>query len=236
MFAIVFCANLTFINAFTAVNPTTCNWCLGTGNVEMCEGENLQIQMPCSFDTFPNTGTTHCYTAAGRFKYSNAPEVNFTGFARGCINCTGFNSPHLPFLIFINTWFVQSLEFVKKYWDLPGNFPDLEKVCKIGISSGNFFFKVTTSALQFCEFLFRWSNFIQSQTFVCSAPWKGLCFYTFDHLDSYFESGKRNHCLETEVWTHPVNRTNNSCDLYSKTFLNSHQMRQAFFSQSLRPT
>ena len=182
MLAIVFCANLTFINAFTAVNPTTCNWCLGTGNVEMCEGENLQIQMPCSFDTFPNTGTTHCYTAAGRFKYSNAPEVNFTGFARGCINCTGFNSPHLPFLIFINTWFVQSLEFVKKYWDLPGNFPDLEKVCKIGISSGNFFFKVTTSALQFCEFLFRWSNFIQYQTFVCSAPWKGLCFYTFSGL------------------------------------------------------
>ena len=64
--------------------------------------------MPCSSETFPNIGTTHCYTAAGRFKFSNAPEVNYTGFARGCINCTGFNSPCLPFLIFINSWFVQS--------------------------------------------------------------------------------------------------------------------------------
>ncbi|CAH3148122.1 unnamed protein product, partial [Porites evermanni] len=71
-----------------AVNPTTCNFCLGSGNVELCEGENLQTQMPCSYDTFPNIGTTHCYTAAGTFKYSNVPEVNYTGFARGCINCT----------------------------------------------------------------------------------------------------------------------------------------------------
>ena len=33
-----------------------------------------------------------------------------------------------------------SLEFVKKSWDWPGNFPNLEKVCKIEISSGKIFF------------------------------------------------------------------------------------------------
>ena len=93
--------------------------------------------MPCSYDTFPNIGTTHCYTAAGIFKFSSVPEVNFTGFARGCINCTGFNSPLLPFLVFINTWFVQSLEFVKK--SLPSNFLNLDKVCNIEISSGKLF-------------------------------------------------------------------------------------------------
>ena len=37
-----------------------------------------------------------------------------------------------------------SLEFVKKSWDWPGNFPNLEKVCKIEISSGKigFFLKL----------------------------------------------------------------------------------------------
>ena len=34
------------------------------------------------------------------------------------------------------TGFVQSLEFLKKSWDLPSNFPDLEKVWKIEINYG----------------------------------------------------------------------------------------------------
>ena len=109
---------------------------MGSGNVRECELLNLQTQKPCSLDQFPNIGTTHCYTAAGTFKSSNAPEKIYTAFARGCINCTGFNSSRLPFLIFINSWFVQSLEFVKKAWNLSNNFPNLEKVCNIDISSG----------------------------------------------------------------------------------------------------
>ena len=109
---------------------------MGSGNVQECEVLNLQTQKPCSLDQFPNIGTTHCYTAAGTFKSSNAPEKIYTAFARGCINCTGFNSSRLPFLIFINSWFVQSLEFVKRAWNLSSNFPNLEKVCNIDISSG----------------------------------------------------------------------------------------------------
>ena len=77
--------------------------------------------MPCSIAHYPNIGTTHCYTAAGTFKSSNAPDIIITGFARGCINCTGFNSYRLPFLISINSWLVQSVEFVKKSWNLPSN-------------------------------------------------------------------------------------------------------------------
>ena len=34
-----------------------------------------------------------------------------------------------------NTGFVQSLEFLKKSWNLPSNFPDQEKVWKIAIKS-----------------------------------------------------------------------------------------------------
>ena len=45
--------------------------------------------------------------------------------------------PLLPFLVFIDTWFVQSLEFVKK--SLPSNFLNLDKVCNIEISSGKLF-------------------------------------------------------------------------------------------------
>ena len=158
--------------------------------------------MPCSYDTFPNIGTTHCYTAAGIFKFSSVPEVNFTGFARGCINCTGFNSPLLPFLVFINTWFVQSLEFVKK--SLPSNFLNLDKVCNIEISCGKLFFFAAHH----------------------ESSWKKLCscvFFFFkasiDHLFGNLESGKRNHCFGKKVWekswvlhpktcTNPVNRTN----------------------------
>ena len=48
--------------------------------------------------------------------------------------------------------FVQSLEFLKKSWNLSSNFSDLEKVWKMELKSGkmvkslDFFFKATTSA------------------------------------------------------------------------------------------
>ena len=48
--------------------------------------------------------------------------------------------------ILFQTGFIQSLEFLKKSWNLPSNFPDLEKVSKIEIESGKngkkFFWKV----------------------------------------------------------------------------------------------
>ena len=198
---------------------------MGSGNVRECELLNLQTQKPCSLDQFPNIGTTHCYTAAGTFKSSNAPEKIYTAFARGCINCTGFNSSRLPFLIFINSWFVQSLEFVKKAWNLSSNFPNLEKVCNIDISSGKivclfvFFFTATGSALRLN--FFRWSNLFQSRSYVCSALWM-LCSCVFkvsiDHLFDNLESGKKiivlekksgkSRILDPKTCAKPVNRTN----------------------------
>ena len=50
--------------------------------------------------------------------------------------------------------FVQSLEFLKKSWNLSSNFSDLEKVWKMEVKSGkmvkslDFFFKATTSATE----------------------------------------------------------------------------------------
>ena len=102
--------------------------------------------MPCSIAHFPNIGTTHCYTAAGTFKSSNAPEIIYTGFARGCINCTGFNSYCLSFLISINSWLVQIVEFVKKSWNLPSN---------IDISSGK-----TAFFSQLQQVPYKWIFFV----------------------------------------------------------------------------
>ena len=100
----------------------------------------------------------------------------------------------------INTWFVQSLEFVKK--SLPSNFLNLDKVCNIEISSGKLF-------------IFAAHH---------ESSWKKLCSCDFfkvsiDHLFENLESGKRNHCFGKKVWekswvlhpktcTNPVNRTN----------------------------
>ena len=72
-----------------------------------------------------------------------------------------------------------SLEFVKKSWDWPGNFPNLEKVCKIEISSGKICFFLKLQQVPYKWFFFRCSNLSQSHTFVCSAPWKKLCSCIF---------------------------------------------------------
>lgn len=58
-------------------------------DVALCNSN--QFTVGCSqFEGFPNVGTSHCYTAAGRYKYHGSEFVN-TGILRGCINCTGKN-------------------------------------------------------------------------------------------------------------------------------------------------
>ena len=97
---------------------------------------------------------------------------------------------------------VQSLEFLKKSWNLPCNFLDLEKVWKIEIKSGKnskFFFKATTSALQ-VKFLSCWSNHFQSCLYVCSASLIKLCSCSYfkvstAHLFDKCESEKRSYCF-----------------------------------------
>ena len=75
----------------TASNPATCNYCFadaGSGD-DVAACNNMQTSQKCSFNRFPNLGTTHCYTAAGVYKYLNGSTVNHSGITRGCINCTG---------------------------------------------------------------------------------------------------------------------------------------------------
>jgi len=100
------------------------------------------------------------------------------------------------------TGFIQHLEFLKKSWNLPSNFPDLEKVWKIEIKSRKsgkkswvFFFKATTRALPKNIFHFVKSFWILP--YICSA-WKHsatkqalfphffkVCFdHLFDNLES----------------------------------------------------
>ena len=50
-----------------------------------------QIPGPCSSGIFPNLGTTHCFTAAGRYSSPESQSFVSTGIIRGCINCTGGN-------------------------------------------------------------------------------------------------------------------------------------------------
>ena len=97
---------------------------------------------------------------------------------------------------------VQSLEFLKKSWNLPCNFLDLEKVWKIEIKSSKkikFFFQATTSALQ-VKFFSCWSNHFQSCLYVCSVSLIKLCScsflkVSFAHLFDNCESGKRSYCF-----------------------------------------
>ena len=94
------------------------------------------------------------------------------------------------------TGFIQSLEFLKKSWNLPSNFPDLEKVWKMEIKFGKMFFfsfKAIAGAL--------WVHFfsVGQILFNCSASWKKPLFLRFfkgfywSHFDN-LESGKRKYC------------------------------------------
>ena len=69
-------------------DPTTCNSCLadaGNGDdIAMCN--SMQVPFACSNMTFPNVGSTHCYTAAGWYSQN---DMWMTGVVRGCMNCTG---------------------------------------------------------------------------------------------------------------------------------------------------
>ena len=77
--------------------------------------------------------------------------------------------------------FVQSLEFLKKSWNLPSvHFPVLQKVWKVELKSGKmlksfeFYSKLQQAGFMcnffFCNFFSFWSNLIQFRPYVCSGP------------------------------------------------------------------
>ena len=111
-------------------------------------------------------------------------------------------------LTFPLTGFVQSLEFLKKSWSLPSNFPDLEKVWKMEKKSGKmvndgleFFFKATTSALEVNLFRFVQILFIQINPYVCSVQWKNLCSCILKISVDYLPwAWKKKSLLWKKVW------------------------------------
>ena len=123
------------------------------------------------------------------------------------------------------TGFMQSLEFLKKSWNLSSYFPDLEKVWKrwslekVIKSLEFFFFKSTTNA-SWVNFFFVFFFFFKSYSTssVClQRTTKKTLFLRFkssvEHLFDNLESGERNYCfgkrsgksfefwIEKSVWT-----------------------------------
>ena len=103
------------------------------------------------------------------------------------------------------TGFVQSLEFLKKSWNLPSNFSDLEKVWEVELKSWKNgkkslrFFKVTCtlSALQmrcFCVCVLVKSYSFSLVCLQCIME-KALFFHSFSNL----EYGKGSYCIG-KVW------------------------------------
>ena len=128
----------------------------------------------------------------------------------------------------LNIGFVQSLEFLKNSWNLPSNFPLLEKVWKMEITSGKwlkvlslfiFFFKTTTSALEVKCFPF-WSNLIQSRPCVCCTPYKKLfscvfCLYWSTITVSFRRKvSKKPLILDPKICTNP---SNSRCSIFGKS-------------------
>ena len=111
----------------TAVNPTTCNFCLvrGLDGVEQCNSELSQV--PCSYGEFPNIGTTHCYTVVGRIASLDAPEIIHTGIARGCINCTGYHCV----VLFCFVFFSLRMEDIRRLFQLTLQDKDLFPIKKV---------------------------------------------------------------------------------------------------------
>ena len=127
--------------------------------------------------------------------------------------------------------FVESCEFLRKSWNLPSNFPDLEKVWKMEIKSG----KMVKSLEFFLMQLYKWNLFCFGQILFNLAlmfavhceknfvpaffkkKWK-VCL---DHLFDNLESGKINYCFgkkcgkSLELWIQKSVRTMcNRSDLF----------------------
>ena len=91
---------------------------------------------------------------------------------------------------------VQGLEFLKKFWNLSSNFPELEKVWKMEIKSGKmvksvFFF--VYSKLQ--QVLIRSEMFSVLVKYYSILPVRFLCLYWSPKVSDNLESGKRNYCF-----------------------------------------
>ena len=99
--------------------------------------------------------------------------------------------------------FVQSLEFLKKSWNLPSNFPDLGKVWKIEVKSWKngkkswVFLKAVQQILQKWIFFF-----VLVKSYSISPACHGKSFvpafffkFSIDHLFHNLESGKINYCF-----------------------------------------
>ena len=109
----------------------------------------------------------------------------------------------------LNPWdsysgFVHSLEFLKKSWNFPSNFPELEKVWKMEIKSLKngkkswvffFFFKATTRTLEVTLFRFGQILFNLARLFATHHENSFAPAFSIDHLFGNLVSENRNFCF-----------------------------------------
>ena len=110
-----------------------------------------------------------------------------------------------------STVFVQSLEFLKKTWNLPSYFPDMEKVWKMEKKSGimvkslEFFFSKLIRQ-DFISEIFRVGQILFNLAPTFAAHHEKKIFLAFfkvsvDHeLFDNLESGKRSYCFGKKSW------------------------------------
>ena len=96
----------------------------------------------------------------------------------------------------------QSVEFLKKSWNLLSNFPDLEKVWKmeiVEIKYGKMVFSKLRRVLY--NFFWFWSNLNRSRPYVCKKSFVPAIFMVFiDHLFDNLECGQREYCFGKKSW------------------------------------
>ena len=107
--------------------------------------------------------------------------------------------------IVLTAGFVQSVEFLKKSWNLSNYFPDLEKVWKRWSlekmrKSHEFFFSNLQQVLYkwIFSFLFFFQSYSTSSSCLQSTTKKALFLrfkVSIDHLFDNLESGERNYCF-----------------------------------------
>ena len=116
------------------------------------------------------------------------------------------------------------LEFVKKSWNLPSNFPDLEGIWNIEVKSGKNGKKSCVFFPKLLQVLYKWNVFCFGQilfnlvrTFAVHRKKRFVPAFLRSILITYYvdnlESGKRNYCFGKKVWNkswilHPKSSTN----------------------------
>ena len=105
--------------------------------------------------------------------------------------------------------FVQSLKFLKKSWNLPSNFPDLEKVWKVERMSGKmakivkFFFQSCNKCF-ISDYIFRFGQivFALARTFAVHPEKSVVSTFLRSVLTTYLitSSLEKHYCFRKKIW------------------------------------